>query len=257
MMTIMMTHLALSLLIVLPLLSIVASTVDIPERARGGSAWKESSTLQSKAHEKAPVFATWKSKLDNFNPLSNTTFTQRYLVDSQFYDKANPGPVFLYIGGEGTLTGVSGYVSYLAQNYSALILALEHRFYGDSVPDSIPDPMATPNLRYLSVGNALADLAAFTDFYKSSIDPGTKDRPWFVFGGSYPGALASWYRIAYPEHSVGSLSSSGVVNCIVDYTGFDKQVSAAIGNTCSDQIRRIQGAFERMVQSADGWTKAL
>ena len=228
---------------------------DIPERARGGLAWKEVTSVLKAQNS---VKGTWQAKLDNFNPLDNTTFTQKYFVDSQYYDKTNPGPVFYYIGGEGTLTGTpTGYVANLAQNYSALIVALEHRFYGDSVPDSIPDPMTTPNLRYLSVDNALADLAAFTDYYKSSIDPSTKNTPWFVFGGSYPGALASWYRIAHPEHSVGSLSSSGVVNCIVDYTGFDKQVSAAVGNACSDQIRRIQGAFERMIVSADGWTKAL
>ncbi len=30
-------------------------------------------------------------------------------------------------------------------------------------------------------------------------------------GGSYPGALAGWFRYKYPHLTVGSLASSGVV----------------------------------------------
>jgi hypothetical protein len=89
--------------------------------------------------------------------------------------------------------------------------------------------------------------------------------------------MASWYRIAYPDHSVGSLSSSGVVNCIIDFPEFDeqviyftiiyiheinvsdvRQVSAAIGNRCSDQIKRINAAFEKTIQSQEGgWDYSL
>jgi hypothetical protein len=43
---------------------------------------------------------------------------------------------FLSIGGEGTVKGApQGYVSYLAKNDSALLVSLEHRFYGNSVPN--------------------------------------------------------------------------------------------------------------------------
>ena len=63
------------------------------------------------------------------------------------------------------------------------------------------------------------------------------------------------YRTAYPESSVGSLSSSGVVDCIVDFDGFDKAVTAAIGNECSDQIKRIEAAFERLVKTDKGWKR--
>lgn len=134
----------------------------------------------------------------------------------------------------------------LAQNQSALLIALEHRFYGESIPNGNAN---TDNyVKHLTVEQALADLATFTDFYKKTV-PATASVPWFVFGGSYPGALASWYRTAYPEHSVGSLSSSGVVNCIIDYKGFDMSVSAAAGNACADDIRRIQAAFETSINA--------
>eukprot|EP00595_Chromulina_sp_UTEXLB2642_P003512 CAMPEP_0196765018 /NCGR_PEP_ID=MMETSP1095-20130614/7400_1 /TAXON_ID=96789 ORGANISM="Chromulina nebulosa, Strain UTEXLB2642" /NCGR_SAMPLE_ID=MMETSP1095 /ASSEMBLY_ACC=CAM_ASM_000446 /LENGTH=208 /DNA_ID=CAMNT_0042122173 /DNA_START=1226 /DNA_END=1849 /DNA_ORIENTATION=+ len=145
-----------------------------------------------------------------------------------------------------------GYISYLGQQYNALLVQLEHRFYGESIPN---DNVFTENYKYLSVEQALADLASFTDWF--TIEYQTKNAPWFVFGGSYPGALASWYRTAYPDHSAGSLSSSGVTNCIIDYYGFDQQVSAAIGNSCSDQIKRINKAYEEKVSTTEGWSEVL
>lgn len=220
----------------------------IPERARSGAAWERFQTHLSTS-DSTPL--TWESRVDHFDKENNSTFTQRYYVDSQYWD--GKGPVFFEIGGEGTLSGPpGGYMATLAKNYSALLVALEHRFYGESIPNS---NSLTENLKLLTVDQALADLAAFTEYYK--VEGNTGDSLWFVFGGSYPGALASWYRISYPDHSVGSLSSSGVVNCIVDFPEFDMQVSAAVGNTCADQIRRIQSAFAKKVTTDEGWGEAL
>lgn len=111
----------------------------------------------------------------------------------------------------------------LAANYSALLVSLEHRFYGESIPNG---NVLSENLVFLTVEQALADLATFTDYFTDEYKTG--ESSWFAFGGSYPGALASWYRISYPEKSVGSLSSSGVVNCIVDFPEFDMQVKCNI-----------------------------
>ena len=102
---------------------------------------------------------------------------------------------------------------------------------------------------------ALADLSTFTSWFTEEFNTG--EAPWVVFGGSYPGALSAWYRTTYPGASIGSLSSSGVVNCIIDYKEFDMQVSAAVGNDCSNQIKRISRAFENAISSDDGWLKSL
>ncbi len=148
----------------------------------------------------------------------------RYYVNDAYWKKG--GPVFYEISGEGTLSGPpTGFIEQLAQNRSALLITLEHRFYGESIPNG---NAFTENYRYLSVEQALADLASFTDFYKSVV-PDSKTVPWVVFGGSYAGALSSWYRAAYPDYSIGSLSSSGVVNCIIDFFQFDMSISAAAG----------------------------
>lgn len=92
-----------------------------------------------------------------------------------------------------------GYIAQLGAQYGALLVSLEHRFYGVSIPN---DDMSTENLKYLTVDQALADLANFIDYYK--VAGKTGDAKWFAFGGSYPGALSSWFRAAYPDHTVGN-----------------------------------------------------
>ena len=72
-----------------------------------------------------------------------------------------PGfPIFVWVGGEGTesctrLTGGLNMVT-AAVKHQALLLNVEHRFYGDSYPTS---DSSTANLQFLSSEQALADLA--------------------------------------------------------------------------------------------------
>ncbi len=186
-------------------LALVHGLKDLPERARGGEGYKmylKQNGLTAKAGEGA---LSWQAKVDNFDVKNNATYSQRYYVNDKYWNKG-VGPVFYEIGGEGTLNGPpGGYIEQLAAKQGALLIALEHRFYGESIPNG---NIKTENYRFLTVEQALADLSAFTDFYKSTVSE-SKAVPWFVFGGSYPGALSSWYRQAYPDQSAGSLSSSG------------------------------------------------
>lgn len=89
-------------------------------------------------------------------------------------------------------------------SHGALLTAVEHRFYGKSQPF---DDLSKESLEYLSAEQALSDLAHFLNF----ITKGEPYRPVIVVGGSYPGALSAWFRSRYPQLSVGSWSSSGVV----------------------------------------------
>lgn len=230
---------------------------DLPLRARGGIAYKNQQGSNAKLlTDEAPRF--WESKCDHFDAKNDCTFKQKYYVNEQYWD--GEGPIFLEIGGEGTLSAPGGYILTLAEQHKGLVVALEHRFYGDSIPN---DSAETANyMKYLTVEQALADLNAFTDYYKGLLTNGKShaDAKWFAVGGSYPGALASWYRTAYPDATVGSLSSSGVVNCIIDYSDFDKAVTAAVGAECAQQIRNINSAYERIIgpsTKSEGWKNTL
>lgn len=241
---------AITALLALSCAGTALGTFDLPPRARGGKIAKKLGVgvLQSGSSEAQ----FWQAKIDNFNSADNRTYAQRYFVDDQHYDPEN-GPVFLYIAGEWTINGPpTGYLQELGKKYSALLISLEHRFYGVSIPNN---DMSTKNLRFLTVEQALADTAAFIDYYNA--EKGTQGKRWFTFGGSYPGGLSAWFKILYPNHSVGSLSSSGVVNPILDFVEFDQRVSAALGNKCADQIRRTQRAFEYMHEQPNGLAKSL
>lgn len=106
--------------------------------------------------------------------------TQRYYVMDDYF---NPqfGPVILYICGEATCKGFNGnhsWVGVLAQQFHGIVLSLEHRYYGSSYPlgsKSLEDEA----LNYLTVEQAMADLAYFTNWVKSNgMHKVTKDNPW-------------------------------------------------------------------------------
>ena len=176
-------------------------------------------------------------KLDHFTAADGRSFDQRYYENKAYWSpRAQPeAPVFLYLGGEAPLYGPpSGFVEELAREFGALVVALEHRYYGKSQPF---DEITTDNLAFLSSGQALLDAVAFQRFYceglrgappcprrtpapRPASQPRRRPRaasgvacssPWIVFGGSYAGALAAWTRAFFPKHFHGAVASSGVV----------------------------------------------
>ena len=60
-----------------------------------------------------------------------------------------------------------------------------------------------------------------------TINQDIPNRPVVIIGGSYPGALSAWFRQRYPQMTVASWSSSGVVNPIEDIQMFDEQIYLA------------------------------
>ena len=105
--------------------------------------------------------------LDHFDVLNNgpgTAWPQRFWVNSSFFDENNDAadaPVMFYIEGEGAGSPYSvlgGEHVALAAQYGALIVSLEHRYYGASIPTA---DLSTSNLRYLSSHQAIADIATF------------------------------------------------------------------------------------------------
>ena len=136
-------------------------------------------------------------RLDHFNRNFQDTFQQRYFLNDTLYMEAVNGsssvspPVFFCIGGEGPPIDASILVSSehcndmveLAPKFGALMVALEHRFYGFSVPSN---DWSTSNLQYLSTEQALGDIASFISFV-SDMYGLTSENKWVTWGGSYPG----------------------------------------------------------------------
>jgi pimeloyl-ACP methyl ester carboxylesterase len=147
--------------------------------------------------------------------------------------------MIIYIGGEGPLGGTAGgMVATLARERGALQLALEHRYYGESFPAPLSDKVTMTTLH---VETALEDLSSFIIAQKASLGFTGKV---LVVGGSYPGALSAWFRLKYPEIADASWSSSGVVNAVYNFTGFDAQVLADVDPECVAALHGVTAAFD-------------
>ncbi|GMY25314.1 lysosomal Pro-X carboxypeptidase-like isoform X1 [Fagus crenata] len=152
----------------------------------------------------------------NFNPQSYQTFQQRYLINDTFWAGAHKNaPIFVYMGNEGDVewfTQNTGFMFETAPHFKALLIFIEHRFYGKSIPFGGNKDVAYSNSSthgYLSSTQALADYATLIIDLKKNLS--ATDSPVVVFGGSYGGMLAAWFRLKYPHITIGALASSSPI----------------------------------------------
>jgi len=222
--------------------SAAASYEALPERARRG---KLGAALRKAAPTAgAPVTGQfWLDVPLDYNSDASGTFRIRWYINNATFNASDPAaPIFLAMGGESSTTGTG--CSQAAISYGALCAGVEHRFYGESVPEG---SVNTSNLKAgLYTEYNLADTAAIVEELWSRYGK----RPVVATGGSYSGATCAWFRQAYPDHAAGCVSSSGVVDARWDFPEFDEHVAGAID--CADALRNATAAMERKFQAGEG-----
>jgi len=181
---------------------------------------------------------TYQQITNHFDRGDSSTFNQRYWVDDSSFDsscseKPTGCAVFVMLGGEGEANPPGGHMLDLAQEFGALGVSVEHRFFGESIiPNNEPGGNFTnDHLRLLTVNQALADFAMFLGTFIDSnpeISLPEKRTKYYTFGGSYSGELASWMRIKYPHLVAGAVASSAPVKAETDYYGYDPIVIKAL-----------------------------
>jgi pimeloyl-ACP methyl ester carboxylesterase len=115
-------------------------------------------------------------------------------------------PVFFYAGNEGDIFmfwNNTGFLFTLAQEFGALIVFAEHRYYGISLPFG-NNSFTRENLAYLTAEQAMADYATLMLNLKRT-NKGLSESKVILFGGSYGGMLAAWLRMRYPNIFDGAL----------------------------------------------------
>ncbi|XP_035809242.2 thymus-specific serine protease isoform X2 [Amphiprion ocellaris] len=187
--------------------------------------------------------------LDHFSRQDVNTFAQRFFVNEAYWQRPD-GPVFLFIGGEGPIFEfdvLAGHHVDMAEERGALLVALEHRFYGDSIN---PDGLKTENLADLSSQQALTDLAVFHQHISQSFNLSHRNT-WISFGGSYSGALSAWFRGKFPNLVYGAVASSAPVKAKLDFSAYNNIVglgltNEAIGGSekCLAKVREAFAAVE-------------
>ncbi|KAK9185792.1 hypothetical protein WN943_026151 [Citrus x changshan-huyou] len=132
--------------------------------------------------------------LDHFNyrPDSYATFQQRYVINFKHWGGSNSSaPIFVYLGAEGSLDedlDVAGFLPDNAPRFKALLVYIEHRYYGKSVPfGSREEAMKNAStLGYFNSAQAIADYADVLLHIKKKYS--AERSPSIVVGGSYGGS---------------------------------------------------------------------
>ncbi|CAG2164068.1 unnamed protein product, partial [Oppiella nova] len=219
--------------------------------------WKQYLTDHMNIHMNDKPFAChWpgcqyrSSDRGNVRKHVRTKCDSRYYISDTYYRSG--GPVFLLMGDEEALDPnlfiTSQMSTNFAQQFNALAVTLEHRYYGQSMPT--PN-LSVHNLRYLTIDQVLRDVANFIDYLTTNLSlNGSK---WVVFGGSYGGTLAALVRATYPNKTAGAVASSAPMEFVYDFKTYLKAVSKSLGTQCSRYFGEATQELEEEFKSAEGW----
>ncbi|XP_065866383.1 uncharacterized protein [Euphorbia lathyris] len=230
------------------------------------SAIRRESSIFSSSPDLPPEYEThyYAQTLDHFNyyPESYITFQQRYVLNFKYWGGANTSsPVFVYVGEESDIEGdilYVGFISELAARFEGLLLYIEHRYYGESLPFGTREETFknATTYGYLSSEQALADYAQIITDVKKNLS--AQNSPVIAVGASYGGMLASWFRMKYPHIVIGSLASSAPILYFVDITpqdGYQVVVSKDFMNTsesCYNTIKQSWSEIDRIAAQPNG-----
>ncbi|KAF8028450.1 hypothetical protein BT93_E1151 [Corymbia citriodora subsp. variegata] len=204
--------------------------------------------------------------LDHFNyrPESYNLLKQKYVINFKYWGGANANaPILAYLGAEAPIDGdIGGLELDIAAQFKALLVYIEHRFYGESIPygltldKALSDPST---LGYLSSTQALADYAEILVYLKQKLN--AKHSPIIVIGGSYGGVLASWFRLKYPHVALGALASSAPILYFPDIIPQSPYFSVVAKDfletsvSCHQTIRKSWEEIDRVASEPHGLTR--
>ncbi|CAH0598596.1 unnamed protein product [Chrysodeixis includens] len=185
-----------------------------------------------------PVEHWLRVKLNQFMASDTRTFPMRFYYNDEFAGEN----IVIDIGGEWEITSgwtLGGLPYDIAKQLRAGLFYTEHRFYGKTRPFNNTE---VSSLQYLSVHQALADLAQFIHYIKSdAFERGQfKSGKVVVVGCSYAGSMAAWMRQTYPHLVDVAYADSGPVLAQVAYPEFTTVIIRAIresgGEECLSRI---------------------
>jgi pimeloyl-ACP methyl ester carboxylesterase len=136
-----------------------------------------------------------------------------------------------------------------------MVIGLEHRYYGQGNNSKPVPDFSTPNMKWLSVDQALADTANFIKNVK--IPELETDAKWIAVGGSYAGNLAAWMRLKYPDLVYAAHSSSAPVIAQLDFPRYGHAVIKGIpkvpggSQVCADNWVKVVTYFDELVTSTN------
>ncbi|KAL5340879.1 serine carboxypeptidase S28-domain-containing protein [Aspergillus crustosus] len=191
--------------------------------------------------------------IDHENP-SLGTYQNRFWANDDYYRPG--GPVFLYDAGEtdagsssSHLVSNTSFFRAMMQEFNAIGIVWEHRYYGQSLPYPVTNNTTPEHLKYLTTRQALADIPSFARNFTRHGYPGIDltpaSTPWVMVGGSYPGIRAALARSEYPDTIYASFASSAPLQAQIDMSSYYTQVHRGmIANGAENCAKDIHAALQ-------------
>ncbi|CAF1196972.1 unnamed protein product [Rotaria sp. Silwood1] len=194
--------------------------------------------------------------LDHFNydPL-HRKFGQRYSIYDKFWGGCGDYPIFFNVGPETPLyelyfPGTNPYD--LAVIFQAMIVSLEHRYYGESLPFGSNILNYTSNeFQYLSSKQYMEDIVEFRQFVINKYNCSTSK--WISISGSYPGLISAYLRLHYPFYFIGAIAIASPVQIAKASTvSWLPNFASIIGPDCTVAWRSIAKQVEDLLVTSSG-----
>lgn len=113
---------------------------------------------------------------------------------------------------------------------------------------------STEDLKYLSIDQALADLAHFVREITADKELNATGGV-IVIGGSYSATMAAWFRQKYPHLVNGAWASSGPLQAKVNYIEYMETVGKSLrtvgGEECYQNVEEIFEAIDSLIEDED------
>lgn len=195
--------LTVSILVVLFMVSTVQESRErsLEKRAMESTISADDSSSSNSQHTKEFFYDD--QLVDHHDTEKHKTFTQRYYQKGDSFGGAG-SPIFIIFGGEDPLENLLYPFIYdhLAQKFNAHTFALEHRFFGKSMP--VKNATHAQLHQLLTPDQTLRDVARFIQHKRHELGCSLQRSsrrycPAITVGGSYPGFLSGLMRFAHPD----------------------------------------------------------
>ena len=146
-----------------------------------------------------------------------------------------------------------------AEEFKALLVFVEHRYYGKSLPFA---PNTKGCMNFLTSEQALADYAYLVYHLKERYNAHTS--PVIGFGGSYGGMLAAWGRLKYPNAFDGVIAASAPIwsfpnmdppynyNAFYQIATADASKAGGATDYCKDNLKQAWPRILEAAETSDG-----
>ena len=226
------------------------STIWLADVVGDSSSNDDGNTILSSPPSAFPVTQyTFHTNLDHFRYKLNpnrqfATLPLRYFVNDDHYLAENSGPVLFYAGNEADImqfVNNSGFLFETAEEFQALVVFAEHRYYGTSFPNETDIVDEADYMSFLTVEQAMEDYNALTLHIRTKWNM-PSDTAFVAMGGSYGANLALWLRMKNPNLWAGAIASSAtplkhILRETNHFTLIETQAYGNVSSRCPDLVR--------------------